>query len=149
MDDKVKGVDLLATLSKIEDGEFYNIFNLLPDSTGGAVWVKEIQYTAGRVAEYIQADEDYALDDLRDLSFEYGNSECETYYFNINAEVQSLSLWGLDEVTELVLEFNAGAPYPSFTDLNAQYLFAGKKITWDAVVDQAFQHSMQDELVEA
>ena len=143
----MEGKKLLDTLSKIEGGELYDIFNLLPDSVGGGEWLKEIQYTAGRVAEYIQADEDYSLEDLRELGFEYGNSECETYYFNINAEVQSLSLWGLDEVSELVAEFNAGAPYPSFTDLNAQYLFAGKKITWDAVIDQAFTNT--EEMVDA
>jgi hypothetical protein len=149
MESKVKGTDLLATLSKIEGGEFYDIFNLLPDSTGGAEWVKEIQYTADRVAEYVQADEEYSLETLRDYGREYANGECETYYFNINAEVQALSLWGLNEVSELVAELNEGRPYPSFTDLNSQYLYAGKQITWDAVVDQAFQNTNQDELVEA
>jgi hypothetical protein len=119
----------------------YDIFNLLPDSVGGGEWLKEIQYTAGRVAEYIQTDEDYSLDDLRDLGFEYANGQCEDYYYNINAEVQALSLWGLDEVSELVAELNAGAPYPSFTELNAQYLFAGKRMVWDAVVDQAFTNT--------
>jgi hypothetical protein len=149
MENKVKGAELLATLSKIEGGEFYDIFNLLPDSTGGAEWVKEIQYTADRVAEYVQADEEYSLETLRDYGREYANGECETYYFNINAEVQALSLWGLNEVSELVAELNEGRPYPSFTDLNSQYLYAGKQITWDAVVDQAFQNTNQDELVEA
>ena len=137
----MEGKKLLDTLSKIEGGEFYDIFNLLPDSAGGAEWIKEIKYTAGRVADYIQADEDYSLDDLRDLGFEYANGQCEDYYYNINAEVQALSLWGLDEVSELVAELNAGAPYPSFTELNAQYLFAGKRMVWDAVVDQAFTNT--------
>jgi hypothetical protein len=137
----MEGKKLLDTLSKIEGGELYDIFNLLPDSVGGGEWLKEIQYTAGRVAEYIQTDEDYSLDDLRDLGFEYANGQCEDYYYNINAEVQALSLWGLDEVSELVAELNAGAPYPSFTELNAQYLFAGKRMVWDAVVDQAFTNT--------
>jgi hypothetical protein len=137
----MEGKKLLDTLSKIEGGELYDIFNLLPDSVGGGEWLKEIQYTAGRVAEYIQTDEDYSLDDLRDLGFEYANGQCEDYYFNINAEVQALSLWGLDEVSELVAELNAGAPYPTLNELNAQYLFAGKRMVWDAVVDQAFTNT--------
>jgi hypothetical protein len=137
----MEGKKLLDTLSKIEGGELYDIFNLLPDSVGGGEWLKEIQYTAGRVAEYIQTGEDYSLDDLRDLGFEYANGQCEDYYFNINAEVQALSLWGLNEVSELVAELNEGRPYPSFTDLNAQYLFAGKRMVWDAVIDQAFTNT--------
>lgn len=137
----MEGKKLLDTLSKIESGELYDIFNLLPDSVGGEAWLLEIQYTTGRVAEYIQADEDYSLEDLRELGFEYANGQCEDYYYNINAEVQALSLWGLDEVSELVAELNAGAPYPSFTELNAQYLFAGKRMVWDAVVDQAFTNT--------
>ena len=137
----MEGKKLLDTLSKIEGGELYDIFNLLPDSVGGEAWLLEIQYTTGRVAEYIQADKDYSLEDLRELGFEYANGQCEDYYYNINAEVQALSLWGLDEVSELVAELNAGAPYPSFTELNAQYLFAGKRMVWDAVVDQAFTNT--------
>jgi hypothetical protein len=143
----MEGKKLLDTLSKIEGGELYDIFNLLPDSVGGEAWLLEIQYTTGRVADYIQADEDYSLDDLRDLGFEYANGQCEDYYYNINAEVQALSLWGLDEVSELVAEFNEGKPYPSFTELNAQYLFAGKRMVWDAVVDQAFTNT--EEMVDA
>jgi len=149
MESKVKGTDLLATLSKIEGGEFYDIFNLLPDSAGGAEWIKEIKYTAQRVAEYVHPLDDYSLEDLRDYGNQYANGECETYYFNINAEVQSLSLWGLDEVSDYVAELNEGRPYPTFTELNSQYLYAGKQITWDAVVDQAFQNTDQTELVEA
>jgi len=143
----MEGKEILATLSKIEGGELYDIFNLLPDSAGGAEWIKEIKYTAQRVAEYIQADDQYTLEDLRDLNHEYANGECETYYFNINAEVQALSLWALDEVSDLVAELNEGRPYPSFTDLNTQYLYAGKLITWDAVVDQAFINT--EELADA
>ncbi len=143
----MEGKKLLDTLSKIEGGEFYDIFNLLPDSAGGAEWIKEIKYTAGRVAEYIQAEDDYSLEDLRDYGNEYANGECETYYFNINAEVQALSLWGLDEVSDYVAELNEGRPYPTFTELNSQYLYAGKQITWDAVVDQAFTNT--EEMVDA
>lgn len=137
----MEGKKLLDTLSKIEGGELYDIFNLLPDSVGGEAWLLEIQYTTGRVAEYIQADEDYSLEDLRELGFEYANGQCEDYYYNINAEVQTLSLWAMHEVSDLVAELNAGAPYPTLNELNAQYLFAGKRMVWDAVVDQAFTNT--------
>lgn len=137
----MEGKKLLETLSKIEGGELYDIFNLLPDSVGGEAWLLEIQYTAQRVSDYIEAEEDYSLEDLRDLGFEYANGQCEDYYFNINAEVQALSLWGLNEVSELVAEFNEGRPYPTFTELNAQYLFAGKRMVWDAIVDQMFTNT--------
>ena len=149
MDDKVKGVDLLATLEKIKGGETYDIFNLLPDIAGGSVWLDEIKDTAMYVQGYINADDDYGIDDLRDYGHEYANGQCETYYKNINDEVQALSLWASNEVDEEVSELNDGRPYPSLTDLNSQYLFVAKWKVWDAVVDQAFQHSIQDELVEA
>jgi hypothetical protein len=137
----MEGKKLLDTLSKIEGGELYDIYNLLPDSVGGEAWLLEVQYTAERVAEYIEAEEDYSLEDLRDLGFEYANGQCEDYYFNINAEVQTLSLWAMHEVSDLVAEFNEGATYPTFNELNAQYLFAGKRMVWDAIVDQMFTNT--------
>jgi hypothetical protein len=145
--DQMEGKKLLDTLSKIEGGELYNIYNLLPDSVGGEAWLLEVQYTAERVAEYIEAEEDYSLEDLRDLGFEYANGQCEDYYFNINAEVQTLSLWAMHEVSDLVAEFNEGATYPTFNELNAQYLFAGKRMVWDAIVDQMFTNT--EEMVDA
>jgi len=145
----MEGKKLLDTLSKIEGGETYDIFNLLPDSVGGGEWLKEIQYTAERVAEYIQAEEDYSLEDLRDYGREYANGQCENYYKNINDEVQALSLWASNEIDEEVAMLNEGRPYPSLTDLNSQYLFVVNRMLWDAVVDQAFQHTTQTELVEA
>jgi hypothetical protein len=149
MDDKVKGVDLLATLEKIKGGETYDIFNLLPDIAGGSVWLDEIKDTAMYVQGYVNADNDYEISDLRDYGHEYANGQCETYHKNINDEVQALSLWASNEVDEEVSELNDGRPYPSLTDLNSQYLFVAKWKVWDAVVDQAFQHSIQEELVEA
>jgi len=147
--DKVKGAELLATLEKIRNGETYEIFNLLPDIAGGSVWLDEIKDTAMYVQGYINADEDYGIDDLRDYGREYANGQCETYYKNINDEVQALSLWASNEIDEEVAMLNEGRPYPSLTDLNSQYLFVVNRMLWDAVVDQAFQHTTQDELVEA
>jgi len=149
MESKVKGVDLLATLEKIKSGETYDIFNLLPDIAGGSVWLDEIKDTAMYAQGYVNAEDDYGIDDLRDYGREYANGQCETYYKNINDEVQALSLWASNEIDEEVAMLNEGRPYPSLTDLNSQYLFVVNRMLWDAVVDQAFQHTTQTELVEA
>jgi hypothetical protein len=148
MDDKVKGVDLLATLEKIKGGETYDIFNLLPDIAGGSVWLDEIKDTAMYVQGYVNADDDYGIDDLRDYGHEYADGQCETYYKNINDEVQALSLWASNEIDEEVAEMAEGIE-PKLTKLQSLYLFVAKHMVWDAVVDQAFQNTNQDELVEA
>jgi hypothetical protein len=148
MDDRVKGVDLLATLEKIKRGETYDIFNLLPNIAGGSVWLDEIKDTAFHIEGYINAEDDYEISDLRDYGHEYANGQCETYYKNINDEVQALSLWASDEIDEEVAEMAEGIE-PTLTKLQSLYLFVAKWKLWDAVVDQAFQHSIQDELVEA
>jgi len=148
MENKVKGAELLATLEKIKSGETYDIFNLLPDIAGGSVWLDEIKDTAMYVQGYVNADEDYGIDDIRDYNHEYANGQCETYYKNINDEVQSLSLWASNEIDEEVSELTS-ASTQTLTQLQSVYLFVAKRMVWDAVVDQAFQHTTQDELVEA
>ena len=148
MENKVKGAELLATLEKIKSGETYDIFNLLPDIAGGSVWLDEIKDTAMYVQGYVNADEDYGIDDIRDYNHEYANGQCETYYKNINDEVQSLSLWASNEIDEEVSELTS-ASTQTLTQLQSVYLFVAKRMVWDAVVDQAFQHTTQTELVEA
>ena len=148
MENKVKGVELLATLEKIKSGETYDIFNLLPDIAGGSVWLDEIKDTAMYVQGYVNAYEDYSIDDLRDYGHEYANGQCETYYKNINDEVQALSLWASNEIDEGVAEL-ASDIEPKLTTLQSLYLFVAKRMVWDAVVDQTFQHTTTDELVEA
>ena len=151
MENKVKGVELLATLEKIRNGETYEIFNLLPDIAGGSVWLDEIKDTAMYVQGYVNADGDYNIDDLRDYGHEYANGQCETYYKNINDEVQALSLWASNEIDDEVAELAGWAEdmQPTLTKLQSLYLFVAKRMVWDAVVDQAFQNTNQDELVEA
>ena len=148
MENKVKGAELLATLEKIKSGETYDIFNLLPDIAGGSVWLDEIKDTAMYVQGYVNADEDYGIDDIRDYNHEYANGQCETYHKNINDEVQSLSLWASNEIDEEVSELTS-ASTQTLTQLQSVYLFVAKCMVWDAVVDQAFQNTNQDELVEA
>jgi hypothetical protein len=151
MESKVKGAELLATLEKIRNGETYEIFNLLPDIAGGSVWLDEIKDTAMYVQGYINAEDDYSVDDIRDYGHEYANGQCETYYKNINDEVQALSLWASNEIDEEVAELAGWAEnmQPTLTKLQSLYLFVAKRMVWDAVVDQAFQNINQDELVEA
>jgi hypothetical protein len=131
------GKELKTTLAKIEGGELFDIFNLLPEIAGGAEWLAEIKDCARSMGEWLDDDKDYDLDDLRDLGIDWANSECEDYYRNINARVQSLSLWASNDLDAQVQEINDGAGYPSLTDLNAQYLCSAMRQLWDAVADQA------------
>jgi hypothetical protein len=148
MENKVRGAELLTTLEKIKGGETYDIFNLLPDIAGGSVWLDEIKDTAMYVQGYVNAEDTYEISDLRDYGHEYADGQCETYYKNINDEVQALSLWASNEIDEEVAELGSGTE-PTLTKLQSLYLFVAKRIVWDAVVDQAFQNTDQIELVEA
>lgn len=141
----MNGKRLTATLSKIEAGELYSIFNLLPDIAGGASWAGEIKDTAQRMQEWLDPDKDYTLDDLRDLGADFANSECEDYYATINKRVQELSLWASGELDYEVQELNPLSSYPSLTDLNAQYLFCAMRQLWDAVADQAYLYTGESE----
>jgi len=135
------GKELKATLQKIEDGERFDIFNLLPDIAGGEVWSAEIKDCARSMGEWLDDEKDYDLDDLRDLGGQWSNSECEDYYSNINKRVQDLSLWASNELDAEVQDINQGSEFPSLTDLNAQYLCSAMRQLWDAVADQAHQNT--------
>ena len=139
------GKQLTATLEKIREGELYDIFNLLPDIAGGAVWLGEVKDTAMSMQGYLNDDEEYSLEDLRDKGGEYANSECEDYYNNINTRVQALSLWASNELDEEVQMINEGRGFPSRTDLNAQYLCSAMRQMWDAVADQAYENAEGEE----
>ena len=139
------GKQLQETLSKIEGGEYFDIFNLLPEVAGGAEWVAEIKDCARSMADWLDAERDYTLDDLRDLGGQWANSECEDYHKNINARVQSLDLWASNDLDAEVQEINDGAGFPSLTDLNTQYLCSAMRQLWDAVADQAHQNTEEGE----
>jgi hypothetical protein len=139
------GAQLQKTLSKIEAGELYDIFNLLPDIASGPSWVGEIKDCAQSMADWLDADKDYDLDDLRDLGGQWSNSECEDYYNNINKRVQDLSLWASNDLDEEVQEINSGPEFPSLTTLNSQYLCSAMRQLWDAVADQAHQNTEESE----
>jgi len=135
------GKELKATLGKIEGGELFDIFNLLPDIAGGEAWSAEIKDCARSMGEWLDDEKDYDLDDLRDLGGQWSNSECEDYYSNINKRVQDLSLWASNELDAEVQDINQGSEFPSLTDLNAQYLCSAMRQLWDAVADQAHQNT--------
>ena len=133
---------LQATLAKIEEGQLYDIFNLLPTIAAGEVWLGEIKDCARSMSEWLDAEKEYDIDDLRDLGHQWANSECEDYYSNINKRVQDLSLWASQELDEEVEELSSGAQLGStLTDLHAIYLYAAMRQLWDAVADQAFQNT--------
>lgn len=137
------GKALQDTLTKIEQGETYDIWNLLPNSAGGAAWLSEIKDGACRWREWLDADRDYDLADLRDMTGSISSSEIEDYYANINQRVQKLALWACDEIDELLLEFYppSESSYPTITDLNSRYLFIGMHLLFDAIADQAYENT--------
>ena len=141
----MNGKRLKETLIKVEEGELYNIFNLLPEIAGGAVWLDAIRETARDMRDYLNDEDDYTLEDLRDLSMSYAEREVEDYHVNINKRVQELSLWASPELDSDVQELNEGRDYPSLTDLNTQYLYTASVQLFSAVADQAFINTEEGE----
>lgn len=134
---------LQDTLAKIEAGQLYDTFNLLPSIAGGANWVGEIKDCARSMSEWLDAEREYDLDDLRDLGHQWADSECEDYYSNINKRVQDLSLWASPELDDEVEQLGGVRAGASLTDAHAIYLYAAMRQIWDAVADQAFQNSQE------
>lgn len=141
----MNGKRLKETLVKVEEGELYNIFNLLPEIAGGAAWLGIIKDTAQDMRDYLNDEDDYTLEDLRDLSMSYAEREVEDYHVNINKRVQELSLWASPELDSDVQELNEGREYPSLTDLNTQYLYAASVQLFSAVADQAYINTEEGE----
>lgn len=145
----MQGLQLSETLRKIEQGELYSIFNLLPEVAGGPNWCGEIADMARTMRDWLDMERDYTLEDLRDLGGDVANSECEDYYLNINKRVQDLSLWASPELDEEVNELGGCKAGATLTDLHALYLYAALRQLWDAVADQAFINTPELEEVNA
>lgn len=139
------GKALQETLIKIEQGESYSIWNLLPVSAGGQAWLTEIKDAARTLRDWIDPEKNYELDDLRDKVGEIADGETQDYYANINKRVQELGLWAYDEidqaVAELFYDHYTGDIIPTINDLNSRYLYAGMRILFDAIVDQAYENT--------
>jgi hypothetical protein len=140
----MNGKQLKETLLKVEAGELYEIFNLLPEVAGGRLWLDAIKETARDMRDYLADEEEYDLDDLRDLSMSYAEREVENYHHRINERVQGLCLWASPELDSDVQELNEGRDYPSLTDLNTQYLYAASVQLFGAVADQVFQNTEEE-----
>ena len=141
----MNGKQLKETLLKVEGGELYDIFNLLPEVAGGRLWLEAIKETARDMRDYLTDDEGYDLEGLRDLSMSYAERECENYHHRINERVQALCLWASPELDSDVQEVNEGRDYPSLTDLNTQYLYCASVQLFGAVADQVFQNTEEGE----
>jgi hypothetical protein len=141
---EMKGKNLLVTLKKIEEGETYDIWNLLPDVASGEEWAGEIKDGAQAVADYIQEDEDYNIDDLRDNSHEYADGCTASSYKHIHDQVHELRLWASNDIEAEVSEL-AGNEVVSLTKLEALYYYTAMRMVFDAVADQAFENTEEEE----
>lgn len=139
------GAQLQETLKKIEGGELFDIFNLLPEIAAGPQWVAEITDCARSMAEWITDDRDYDLDDLRDIGGQWADSETETYHNHINQRVQDLSLWASNDIDTQVQELFQREAVPTLTELNSIYVYCAMRQLWDAVADQAHQNTEEEE----
>ena len=141
----MNGKQIKVTLDQIEGGERFDIFKLLPDIAGGQTWSNEIKDCARSMGEWLDDDKEYDLDDLRDLGGQWADSECEDYYSNINKRVQDLSLWASNELDVEVQELGSQEKEMTLTSLNSLYLYCAMRQLWDAVSDQAFQNTEEEE----
>jgi hypothetical protein len=137
------GKALQETLLKIQNGETYDIWKLLPNGAGGESWCIEMLDGARMLSEWLDSDKDYDLPDLQDIANKIASNEAEDYYAVINQRVQDLALWAYDEVDELVQELfpHNVSDQPTLNDLNSRYLVAGMRILLDAIADQAYLHT--------
>jgi hypothetical protein len=142
---EMKGKNLLVTLKKIEEGETYDIWNLLPDVASGEEWAGEIKDGAQAVADYIQEDEDYDIDDLRDNSHEYADGCTASSYRHIHDQVHELRLWASNDIEAEVEELGGNSEPSSLTRLEALYYYTAMRMVFDAVADQAFQNTEEEE----
>lgn len=137
----MKGKALQVTLKNIKRGETYDIWNLLPDQASGKEWLQEIKDTAQAISEYLDADTDYTLEDLRDFEGQFAERETEDSYKNIHDRNHALSLWAIDDIQEMVSEIFELSATNSLTDLESNYLYCAMRILWGAVADQAFENT--------
>jgi hypothetical protein len=139
------GAQLQKTLAKIEGGELYDIFNLLPDVASGAEWLAEIKDCARSMSEWLTDDRGYTLSDLLDIGAQWADSETETYHNHINQRVQDLSLWASNDLDTQVQELFQRESVPTLTELNSIYVYCAMRQLWDAVADQAHQNTEEEE----
>lgn len=145
---QMNGKALLKTIEEVKEGETFSIWNLLPTSAGGKEWAGEIKDAAIALSEYINEDEDYELDELRDYGYEYASNCTQSSYKYIHDQNHALSLWACDEIDEEVIELSDGRSQ-SMTDLESKYYYVAMRMVFDAVADQVFENAEEVEEVDA
>lgn len=133
---------LKATLATVtQDNIPDSLWEVLPDMVSGKEWVAEVVDCADRIGDYLS--DEVEEDELRDLAYQFADSECEDYYKNINARVQALSLWAYDELDEEVQELMR--PNPTLNDLNSAYLFCAMRGLFQVVAQWAWDNTEEGE----
>lgn len=120
------GATIKATLAtvtgeSIHNGTMTSLWSALPDHVAGPQWAGEIWGSAITLADWLDDEREYSLDDLQELTYQLADSECEDYYSNINRRVQELSLWASTYLDDKVSEFTTATTM--LTDLNQAYLY--------------------------
>lgn len=121
------GNHLKSTLSTVT-GEIIpdTLWELMPEHVAGAQWRGEIWGAARTLSDWLNDEQEYDLDTLRDMAGEIANYETEDYYSNINRRVQELSLWASTDLDEEVASTYAG-PIVTYTDMNSAYLYCAMR----------------------
>jgi hypothetical protein len=114
-------------------GDMSNLWELLPDNVAGPIWVAEVVDASTTLADWLDDEREYSLDDLRDMSGQLADSETEDYYSNINKRVQELSLWAITDLDEEVVSTYA-APLVTLTDMNSAYLYCAMRGLYETLM---------------
>lgn len=132
-----------VTLESMKDGSMGELWDEMPDMVSGQDWVNEIVDCAERMKDYFLDDDEVTEDNLQENGWQFADSECEDYYKNINARVQTLSLWAYPELDEEVAEITGGHPQ-TLTDLNSKYLYCAMRGLWDAIARWAINQTEEE-----
>lgn len=144
----MNGKAILKVVNEIENGEYYSVWNLLPDVASGEEWVGEIKDACSSLRDYINEEEDYDLDEMRDWSAEYADNACASSYKYIHDQVHALSLWASNDIESEIEDFGALAT-TDIKKLESLYYYVAMRMVFDAVADQAHQNAEEQEEVNA
>ena len=131
-----------VTIESMTNGTMSSLWEELPDMVSGQEWVAEVVDCADRIGDYLS--DEVEEDELRELSHQFADSECEDYYKNINARVQALSLWAYDELDEEVQQLSPRTT-PTLTDLNSAYLYCAMRGLFQVVAQWAWDNTEEEE----
>lgn len=121
------------------------LWELLPEHVAGAQWRGEIWGAARTLADWLNDEQEYDLDTLRDMSGQLADSETEDYYANINRRVQELNLWAVDDLDEEVAQ--SGLYLNTLTDMNSAYLYCAMRGLYETLMQWAIDTAQELEEV--